>query len=813
LNDEKDPTNTEVDAPQPEESSGNAALDKQLASGVLQGDVGTEAAQVWIGAFVITALGFIVYLYAFNIPLHGDDLTLLGGETSVSRTVTALESLPQMATAPLALLGLSVNSIFGAEVDLLHGGSILLHLLCAILVFLIARRLLPPKTPEAIAMLAGILFVVHPLTTEPVNYLVARSVLQSSFFGLTALLLLLRGCTPKRHSTASIVASFVFLALAFGSDSTALCFPLIGIALVYYRGDSGTGTNDFRGVVAGALLLATAIMWIAGHASGLLEATASERSFTLALKGFLSQAGAGISYGLLPLNYEILPDQGSALLGIIATILIAGGIALGLFWQRLGAVVGLWVLLALLGAALFGPLGDVGPTRYLYLPWAAICILAPLGLQALNNPRSRLIAGSLAAVLTLALAAISFQRCSLWTRPADLWANARADKPESIQPSLAIGRYLVHSLDSGSEFDGQQGTQVAQAVAAWKDVTEQDPESAEAHENLGVLAIAQDQFSDAITHLRIATARNPLDQKPALSLAIAAEQQARATGDTTLLIESLRALERINRKGKLPLPALERYSQLAAQIGDTMTALTLMEMVAEEGREEALAVPLERLRNLSQQINALGEQASRAQREAPRSAEGLVLQAQRNLLQGQILSAFYVLQLAATREPSNIGAWTLLGITSARLNGTQNFLAERGSIPGADIDAWRQLAFRCAAAGAWPAAEIYLRHGTGQQSDAVALPELILADVATELKQPQRALAYAEAARKAHPTNALPVLRLVDLAIASDDKGRARALLSEAEKLNADSAAIQERLDKIGNVSPVREGITRTIIK
>ncbi|MCF6287280.1 MAG: hypothetical protein L3K26_19170, partial [Candidatus Hydrogenedentes bacterium] len=112
-NDKNSPEDEAKEPDAQEESTGNAALGKRLATGVLQGDSGTEAAQVWISAFLIAALGFVVYLYAFSIPLHGDDLALLGGDAPIGRIVTSLDALPDMPTAPLTVLGLSLNVLLG----------------------------------------------------------------------------------------------------------------------------------------------------------------------------------------------------------------------------------------------------------------------------------------------------------------------------------------------------------------------------------------------------------------------------------------------------------------------------------------------------------------------------------------------------------------------------------------------------------------------------------------------------------------------------------------------------------------------------
>ncbi len=809
MNNEQESTETKSEAEaQAGESTGNAGLDAQVASGVLKGDEGTETAQVWISAFLIAALGFVVYLFAFSIPLHGADLTVLGGDSPVARLVTSPEAVADFPTAPLAVIGLALNAgLGGGNVDYLHGGSILLHLLCGVLVFLIARRLLEPRTPEAISMIAGMLFVVHPLATESVNYLVARPVLQSSFFGLSGLLLLLRACPPQANRIMSLSGAVLCFALAFGSDAAALTYPLIGIILLYLRGDSGASIRDYRGVVASVLLLTTLFLWVTGNASGMLEHGAQGGPSAL-----LAQLGAGLYYGLVPTNYDLLPVSGGLVTGALGLLLLLAAIAVGLVWKRLPAMLGCWILLAVLGAVRYGLTDEVGPTRYLYFPWAGFCIIVPWLLQFVGKERTRLIGGAVAAVLILVLAGLSMQRSGLWTRPLELWAAEQEKQPGSVEPPEAIGRFLVAQLvQSEGDTEARRG-RISQGIAAWTQVLDLEPQNGDARKYLGLLSLEQKEFEQALEHLRLAALRLPVDQEVALYIAYAAEQQGRQASDQEFFIEALRALERADKLGPLPIPAQERYGMLAASMGDINRGLPLLEGVLKNNPNEALEAQLAPYRQLAEQTAALRAQAEEIQRNAPQSAALLVVQAQRNLMEGRVLSAFYMLQLAMTVEPNNPGAWTLLGLTSARLEGAENFLAEWGGQQANNWDAWTQLATRCGASGVWDAAEAYIRYAAPKVTPQ-ALPEIALADIAMALNQPNLAAGFLKTAQTAYPDRPEAFLRLADMAFAVGDKSQARALLSEAEKRGATGAAVAALNEKLGPVQPAREGITRTVIK
>ncbi len=809
LNNEHESTEvTSESVVKPEESTGDPGLDAQVASGVLKGDVGTEAAQVWISAFLIAALGFVVYLYAFSIPLHGDDLTVLGGDSPIARIVTSPEALPDFPTAPLAVIGLALNaSLGGGNVDFLHGGSILLHIFCGILVFLIARRLLDRGTPEAIAMLAGMLFVAHPLATESVDYLVARPVLQSSFFGLLGLLLLLRACPPQTNRVLSLGAAVIAFALAFGSDASALTFPLIGVAILYLRGDRGASIRDYRGVVATVLLLTTLLLWVTGNASGMLAHGAQG-----GVGAFLAQLGAGLYYGLIPTNYDLLPVSGGLVTGVLGLLLLVGAIALGIVWKPLPAMLGFWILLSIAGAVRYGMTDSVGPTRYLYFSWAACCIVVPWLLQFAGKERTRLIGGAVAAVLVLLLSGLSMQRNGLWTRPLELWEAAQQAQPESPEPPRALGRFLAAQLIQ-AEADGETArSQIAQGISAWSRVLELEPDNGEARKYLGLLALEQQEFEQALEHLRLAAMRLPTDQDVALYIAYAAEQQGRVAGEQTYFVEALRAMERAARLGPLPNPAKERYGMMAASMGDVSRGLPLLEEALKNNPNEALEAQLAPYRQLAQQTASLRAQAEEIQKSAPQSAALLVVQGQRNMMEGRVLSAFYMLQLAMAVDPNTPGAWTLLGLASARLEGAENFLAEWGAQQGGNWEAWTQLATRCGASGVWNAAEAYIRYAAPRATPQ-ALPEIALADIALALNQPNLAAGFLKTAQSAYPDRPESFLRLADMAFAVGDTSQARNLLREAEKRGATGAAVAALNEKLGPQQPVREGITRTVIK
>lgn len=801
-------------AGQDEESFGIAALDKRLATGVLKGDAGTETAQVWISAFLIAALGFIVYLGSFSIPFQGDDLELFHESRSLHRVVTSTGALEQLPTSPLSVVGLAVGyAVTGGNVDGLHGLSILLHLCCAILVFLLARRMLPVGTPEAVAMVAGMFFVAHPLLTGTVNYLVAFPVLQSTFFGLLGLNFLLRGASQSNLCLASLAGAVIAFVLAFGSDTAALLLPVVGIALLQMR-PLGTGSQAYLRVSTSALVLTTASLWVAGEAGGLFGPAIISHGMGARLGAFLDLSGNLLLSTLWPLRSSVLPLAPGLIAGVAGLLLLIVALSFGLLgrqWPVVHAIA--LALLGLFSAACYAPAEVVETTRYLYLPFAGLAILLPWILLRIQAPSAFRVASGVVAVLILLLGFLSFQRTETWKQPEVLWAGEAERHPESVVPLQALGRF--HS--AAAELAPLDNVQVREklfssASDAWKAVLERIPGDPEAEKNLGIMAVNLGKFDEARPLLETASARLPEDQELALYLGYTLEQAGRSTGDRALLISALRSFRRAARLGTLPVEGQARFGLLAASFGEFDTGLPMVKAAMGDDAESPLKEPLDQFTKMAEQVQTVRQRVETAISQNPGSIEGLMARVDLLLAEGRLMSAFYLLQLVMEQVPSSDAAWATLGMVSARINGSEHFLADWGASRAGNLPAWEQLSGRCAVTGAWDAAELYLRHGISGAPGA--MPELKLAEIALQAQQPQRALTYLDAAQKAYPDSPLPWLQMADMSIAAEEFGRARGQLDEAEKRGAAPEEIKTRRDKLGaGQGSVPTGIQRTVIQ
>lgn len=133
--------------------------------------------------------------------------------------------------APMAYTGYAFESWVSRQLTgnpvhpaVFHATNVLLHSLCALLVFFLLRRL---DRHGWCAVLGALLFAVHPVQVESVAWVTEQRGLLCAFFSLLALL-------TRRFRGAYIVASVFYIA-ALLSKPTAIAVPIMLIVLEWYQ--------------------------------------------------------------------------------------------------------------------------------------------------------------------------------------------------------------------------------------------------------------------------------------------------------------------------------------------------------------------------------------------------------------------------------------------------------------------------------------------------------------------------------------------------------------------------------------------------
>ena len=223
----------------------------------------------WWAPVVIVLAGVLVYSGGLSGPFVYDDR----GTVTDNRTIEDLWSLDVLAAPhetpvagrPVANLSFALNyALGGRDVTGYHVVNIALHVLCGLALFGVARRSQP--SVEA-AFAVAILWTVHPLNSEAVNYLTQRTESLMALCYLSTLYCAIRAHETQRRGRWE-AAAIAACALGMGSKESMVTAPL---AVMLYdrlfvfdsvRSALRTRGRLYAGLASTWLLLA-ALVWSA----------------------------------------------------------------------------------------------------------------------------------------------------------------------------------------------------------------------------------------------------------------------------------------------------------------------------------------------------------------------------------------------------------------------------------------------------------------------------------------------------------------------------------------------------------------------
>ena len=565
---------------------------------------GVSDGTAWRMAIVVLA-GLLTYANALTNPFIFDDEGTVVQNVTIRRPGDAVSPPANTAVAgrPLVNLSFALNRAFGGEDPAGYRAvNLALHLACALLVFDVVRRTLRrtplaggvPASPADLAFAASLLFVVHPLTSEVVDYVTQRTE------GLMALCYLLTVYASirsheARHARRWQVAAVVACIAGAGCKETIATAPLAVVlwdrAFVYA---SFTDALRSRWRLYSGLALTWLVLGAVLVSGGQSLAGGFSTARTSWWTYFLNQPRMIARYlwlsiwpGPLVLYYGwpvavSLADVWPWLLVIAA--LFAGSVALVTRRPAIGYPAA-WFFLTL------GPTSsviviatEVGAERRMYLPLAGLIAGLVAGAAWLTRDRTRFGSRALVAATVLLAAALGIRTAIRNTEYAsaltmartvvDRWPTPNAEylvgselsragqSRESIPhlraavPGYPPARYLLGTalLSLGETVEG---------AAALEGFVRDEPSalaSRVAHGHLANTYAAAGQFAAAIPHYREYLSANAADASAWTGLALAQMQ----TGDRVGALTSF-------------------HRAAAAQPGDRRFQLNLARALLDEG--------------------------------------------------------------------------------------------------------------------------------------------------------------------------------------------------------------------------------------
>jgi tetratricopeptide (TPR) repeat protein len=421
------------------------------------------------------------------------------------RAVLVPASETPIAGRPLVSLTFAINyASNGLDVRGYHIVNIALHAICALLLMLVARRTLEAN----LAFAAALLWAVHPLNSEVVNYISQRTESMMAAFYLLTLYAAIRARDERgvRWTLAAVAACAAGLACKESMATAPLAVGLYDRVFLFDSWKAAVQKRRFlyaglaaTWILAGVLIAAGPRAAVAGFSSGVspwtyllnqaviiteyLRLTIWPDSLVI-FYGWPAALGAG----------DVLPY----LVFIVALVLLT----VAALWHRPAiGFLGAWFFITLAPASSIVPVAtEVGAERRMYLPLMALAVLAVV---AVDFVWKRVAAGRLRPVPLLAtvavaavLAGVTVARNREYASPLALARTVVERRPSSVAHHI-----LAEHLAAAGERD--------EAVRHLRDAIAQG--DSRARFLLGRILAEQGNYSEAVQQLEalIATSQLP----------------------------------------------------------------------------------------------------------------------------------------------------------------------------------------------------------------------------------------------------------------------------------------------------------------
>jgi Flp pilus assembly protein TadD len=466
----------------------------------------------WWPAALIVGAGLAAYSNSFGGAFLFDDRWAIVDNAALRRPLDSWQAL-LFTTRPVVMASLAANyALGGLDVWGYHAVNLAIHVLAALTLYgLVQRTLLLPQfrgryggAAGGLALAAALLWLVHPLQTESVTYIIQRG---ESLMGLCYLLTLyavLRGATARRDSVRWYTLAVLACAVGMGTKEVMVTAPLV--ALLY---DRVFLSPSWLVVIRrrGALYAALAATWLllAGSLRAALVPEAGGASAGFGVEGIPpsaylhTQAGVLLHYlrlSLWPeplcLDYYDWPLARTAEAVLVPGLLPGALLMAALIgWRRRPALgfLGLSFFLVLAPTSSVMPLADYLVEHRMYLSLAAEVMLAVLAGHALLR-RVGQGAHALSAVLTAALVVLfgllTFGRNEDYHSELVMWADVVAKRPNNPRAHNNLGAALKEEGD----VDG--------AIQQYRLALRLDPRYAEAYCNLGAALREKGRVEEAV---------------------------------------------------------------------------------------------------------------------------------------------------------------------------------------------------------------------------------------------------------------------------------------------------------------------------
>lgn len=522
---------------------------------------------------MLTIAAIIAYANSFAGVMLFDDLQQITYNPLITSVVPISGHFKD--SRPLVSLTFALNyAISGLSTWSYHAVNLAVHIAAGLALYGVVRRALvkTQRNADTIAFAAALIWIVHPLNTQAVTYLVQRSESMMTMFYLLTLYAVARS-RESRSPFPWQSAAFVFCALGMLSKAVMVTAPLL--AILYDRVFISTSWAAIRSrwrlyaglaatwsllLVTGVIQGLTGVGGVASHTVGFGVSAITPWQYAL------TQSRVIIRYfqlafwpGDLCIDYGWTACQSASETGLpIAALILLLGVSVIVL--RRSPTVGFWiawVFITLAPTSSVVPIKDVIFEHRMYLPLAGLSVVVCLMASNLSTRMAirRPIMVALLCVCAVALGTRTYLRNRDYHDEVAMWRRVALAQPTYARAHLGLGYALMMKGD------------LDDARAELERCLTLQPNWADAQTNLGLIEAARGRHEAAMSHHTTAIQLNPTLVSAHVNLAASLLAMNR-THD---------AIERLRTAIQLSPNNFDAHDRLAAalqQLGQFESALT-----------------------------------------------------------------------------------------------------------------------------------------------------------------------------------------------------------------------------------------------